>query len=127
MSAKFWRRNGTYPVKTLQEYEYIHNKLAITGLRIIALRTWYLTEELVPLSLFVSVEEKRKIVEVLLSNKPSLPSKSLKRHGLGFGKPTSLQITFRMIYLLLPDKRAGVFFFQILNLNTDFLEKPVTE
>jgi hypothetical protein len=92
---------------------------------------WYLTEELVTLSLFsdsISVEQKRKIVEVLMSYKASLPSKSLKRCGLGFGKPTLPQLPYDTLDDI--SSFAGEEswrLFPILNLDTDFLEKPVAE
>lgn len=96
---------------------------------------WYLTAEMVPLSLFsehVPETCRRKMAAKLLQLKPdndTFKKLPLNRFGTGFGKPvfpdtSSLNKKTTLVDLLTVD---SWFIFKVLNLNSEFLSLPIIQ
>ena len=90
--------------------------------------TWYMTEELILLSLFsdkVTLEEKEKMVEKLKCFKRVNGFQN--RHGTGFGKPVLPQIKENKLNLSEYVGASSWYFFTMLGIETEFLNLPVDE
>ena len=88
--------------------------------------TWYLTEELILLSLFseqVTLEEKEKIVKKLKSFEKINEFKN--RHGSGFGKPVLPEVSKDNLNLEAFMGASSWFFFTLLGIDSNFLDLPV--
>ena len=118
-------------IKTLLKYSCVNKPIAESALRAFERHHWYLTAELVPLSLFdndvVPDVERHALAQQMLAVKPDVPrTQPLDRFGTGFGKPT-----FPMVdgSTRLADLASGDSWFMINSLEIDasFLELPVSE
>ena len=98
------------------------------ALKAISLHMWYLTQELVPLSLFshsVTSQEKMNIARAILSSERY--DDLQKRDGTGFGKPMFPSVpkdNANLSDFIGPDSR---FFFRVLNIKSDFLLESVED
>ena len=118
--------------KLLQDISSFTEKDKLVGnsaLKSLKNHLWYLTEELVPLSLFsneISQKEKTKMVEAIISFK-TFP-KPQNRHGTGYGKPTFPKIlninNINLQQFIGPDSHQ---LFSILRINESILSVPVDQ
>ena len=120
-------------LKALKEYEVIDSVAANTALKAFSNHLWYLTQELVPLSLFcssVNNEAKEEMREKLLQKnaKPSTTS-STSRFGSGHGKPIMPKVTQEVIEGGLSQffTENSKHFFEIAKIPYNFLDKPVSD
>jgi hypothetical protein len=83
--------------KLLLHYKEVDKTISESAVRAFGRHTWYLTAEMVVLSLFsndVPADERRALADALLAIKPDVPLLAPKnRFGTGFGKPKPVQIT----------------------------------
>ena len=111
-----WKKIYTYPDK----------KVSISLQKSFSNHTWYLSEELILLSLFsnkLSLTEKENITEKLKSYEKV--NGFTNRHGSGFGKPILPQVNENELSI---EKYVGTsswYFFTILGIDTTFLDHPV--
>ena len=102
--------------------------IASAALKALKGHLWYLTQELVPLSLFSSsVDDETKSELVLEMKKHPVNNRLNHRHGTDFGKP---------VFPELPDEQKSLVdfvgedcwgFFRILKIDTSFLDSPVSD
>ena len=115
-------------IKSLYHFKDIDSVAASAALKSLKNHMWYLTEELVPLSLFsplVPNEEKTEIAEKLSAVCKETHERD-NRHGTGFGKP---------LFPVIPPEadlelvnfvgKDSWIFFDCLKMNSSFLEKSV--
>lgn len=114
-------------IKDLRSYEIEDPTIAKAALTALNRHMWYLSEELIPFSLFssdVTESEKMKIVEEIC--KYNFDASNTKRIGQSYGKPF-----FPKIPQDVPEDLSffvgedSVIFFQILNIDTSFLKVPI--
>ena len=114
----------------LLEYEKIDRSISSSALKAFQRHLWYLTSEMVPLSLFsdmVPTTDKENIAKKLLEIKPDdttiLPQ---ERFGTGYGKPKFAAMTGHT-RISLSDFVAGDswFFFHLLEIDPKFMDYPV--
>ena len=112
-------------LQRLQEYSSVDADSASTARRAFSNHLWYLTPELVPLSLFSdSVEEevKTEFAEALLQQPRS---DETTRHGKGFGKPSLPRIDGNSPLHLPSFCGQGSWnFFKLLKIDSSFLTHP---
>ena len=113
----------------LLEYKAVDASISLSALKAFGRHLWYLTAEMVPLSLFsnkVPAEEKRSIADRLLSIKPSeIPNSPVNRFGTGYGKPkfpTNISHSTTLTNLIDQD---SWFFFKLLQIDSEFLALDV--
>ena len=120
--------NDVKLINTLLEYQQTDPTVATAALKAFSNHMWYLTEELVPLSLFsssTSDETKQLLVDEI--KKHSESSSRCKKVGTDFGKPCFPEIPTKKVCLKTfvgPDSWA---FFRIAKINPSFLEVPITD
>ena len=119
--------NDVQMVNVLLKYKEVDKDVATAVLKALSGQAWYLSQELVPLSLFSSTIDnavKTEIVQEMLKHPVSRKLK--QRHGTEFGKP---------VFPLLPDAECSLInfvgedcwgFFRILKIDPSFLEIPVS-
>ena len=115
-------------VKTLHQFKQVDATVASSGLKKLQLHLWYLTEEMVPLSLFddrVTDTEKAKIASALLKTKVSDVSVPKKRKGNG--KPIFPADVNENSSLADLTGEDSWYFFQLMEIETGFLLKDVEE
>jgi len=105
--------------------QYSNHETKNAALKAFQNHTWYLTEELILLSLFspkVSDAEKQEITQKLLTCNPSKSFKN--RHGTGYGKPVlpNIQTNSKLSDFVGP---SSWFFFELLNIDTSFLTESI--
>ena len=113
----------------LLEYKAVDASISLSALKAFGRHLWYLTAEMVPLSLFsnkVPAEEKRSIADRLLSIKPSeIPNSPVNRFETGYGKPkfpTNISHSTTLTNLIDQD---SWFFFKLLQIDSEFLALDV--
>jgi hypothetical protein len=125
------------PINTLQlyqnilKYKSINKIISDSAARSFKRHLWYLSSDLVPLSLFssnVSNDEKRQMADKLVSLKPMEPvTVPRKRFGTGYGKPIlpdSVSSNSKLSDFLNED---SWFFMSSLKINDEFLSLPVQD
>ena len=114
----------------LLEYEKIDRSISSSALKAFQRHLWYLTSEMVPLSLFsdmVPTTDKKNIAKKLLEIKPDdttlLPQECFRT---GYGKPKFVAMTGHT-RISLSDFVAGDswFFFRLLEIDPKFMDYPV--
>lgn len=114
-------------LQNLEHYRQFDEPLVQAALAKFARHTWYLSQELVPLSLFalgLAAEEKQKMADKLLSTSREAVS---TRTGAGFGRPRLPPIPSSIAEADLttfvgPDSWR---FFDMTKIRSSFLTKPV--
>ena len=112
-------------IQSIQKYKHHHPGIGNAALKAIGLHMWYLTEELVPLSLFshsLSDEEKDLVSKKILQSQSS--DSCVQRTGSNFGKPIFPdvpQVTCDLSEFAGKDSWA---FFRILDISPNFLNTP---
>jgi hypothetical protein len=116
--------------RKLKDYAQINPVISASAVTAFGRHLWYLTSEMVPLSLFcpdVSNEEKDRMSRELLNCKPADMSViPVNRYGTGFGKPAfpDLRTVTRLSDLIDSDSWL---LFRLLDLDTAFLSRPASE
>ena len=120
-------KNDMTLIENLKSYDIVDDIIANSTLNAMNRHMWYLSEELVPLSLFsesISDEVKRKISKKISSCSCSVSYS--KRIGESFGKPF-----LPIIPKVLPQDLSffagqdSLWFFRILDIDSSFLDVPV--
>lgn len=119
--------NDLMLLQRLTEYAMVDADSARTAHKALSNHLWYLTEELVPLSLFsdsVEDEVKDDIAQVLLVQ--PIDGKTA-RHGKGFGKPNlpmlKMDDTLDLVSFF---GQNSWHFFKLLKINSSFLGQPAS-
>ena len=124
-------QNDLQMINDFALYEAIHPKIANTAKKALSLHLWYLTEEVLPLSLFsnsLDNETKEEIIKVMLATEKSFSKEKSKRHGTSYGKPTFPKYPKTKVTELCSFAGAECWrFFTILGISPDFLKLPVLE
>ena len=123
-------RNDLELICSFIEYQKTEPTIGYAALNAMKGHMWYLTEELVPLSLFsssVTNESKKKMVDKLqLVSFEDVESST--RHGTDFGKPVFPEVPIEHATELSTFiGRNSWIFFRILRLDHSFLNLPVEE
>lgn len=122
-------QNDLQLYKNLTHYRMVDEEVADAAIHGLKLQSWYLSEELVGLSLFdetLPVEVKSAVAESMLQFVP-MSNRLPNRHGRAFGKPCSpedISFTTQLCDLVGPNSS---FFFKALNLSPDFLGEPSSD
>lgn len=115
-------------IKTLHRYKQIDSTVASSALKKLQLHMWYLTEEMVPLSLFdddVAKEDKMAIAETLLKTEES--STSIPKKRKGNGKPSFPPLVNQDTSLADLTGEDSWYYFKLLSIETEFKKKDVED
>lgn len=114
---------------SLLQYNAVNSTVASSALSAFKNHLWYLTAEMVPLSLFsqlVPATERRELADRLLAIEPSTaPAKPVKRLGSGFGKPvfpSEITESTKLADLIGPDSWYTI---HILEIDMSFFAEDV--
>ena len=122
--------NDLMLIKGLSDYSVVDRKCTDAARKAFSNHMWYLTQELVPLSLFSSEIEKR-IKEEIATKLLSYEKKPFsERFGSGLGKPKFPEMPKQPVEVLDLSLYVGPSswsFFQALDCSHDFLNKPVDD
>ena len=114
-------------IESIKEYGAYNKAVSDSALKTLGRHLWYLTEEVVCLSLFdhrVPSSEKKEMVKKL---RPFVSNTQLSnRKGEGFGKPTMPDINTVTNLSQLVGKDS-FFIFEALELSIEFIDRPVEE
>ena len=117
--------------QALLKYEVVNREISQSATQALSRHLWYLTEEMIPLSLFstkVPQLERQELAQRLLEVKPDEPLRTpVNRFGSGWGKPkfpANISLTTRLCDLVGVD---SWFTFHCLQLDDSFLALPVSE
>ena len=123
--------NDLVLVKTLHKYTCVNKPISESALRAFGRHYWYVTAELVPLSLFdddvIPDVERHALAQQMLAMKPAEKrTQPLHRFGTGFGKPTfpKVDASTHLADLVSGD---SWFIMDSLGIEASFLELPVSE
>lgn len=115
--------------KSILRYELISPLISQSAFKAFSRHKWYLTPEMIPLSLFsdvVSVQQKKLIADALSAVQPDDAVTAPKsRFGTGFGKPVfpaEISTSTELADLVTAD---SWFLFHVLELDADFLALDV--
>ena len=121
--------NDLHLINRVMQYRKTNAAIAGAALNAIGRHTWYLTEELVPLSFFcysVSNDQKQKMAQKL--RKFEVKEACINRCGTGYGKPVLPRVPIAEEN----DLRSFIgqdsyMFFKMLKLDSQFLSLPVKQ
>ena len=117
-------------IKKIAIYRSINETISESAFSAFTRHLWYLSSEMIPLSLFSSSVpdcERKAVAQMLLTRRPiDCRNQPSKRHGTGYGKPTFPVINERTRLCDLVDEDSW-FLFKVFEINTDFLSNPVSE
>ena len=116
-------------LKALKRYEGVDKVCAEAALHAFSNHLWYLTEDLILLCLFCSTTSNtvKEAIRIRLLQSDDIRGKS-NRHGCAYGKPKMPELTeehFEGSEFNFVTARSNIFF-EIMKLDKDFLEKPVS-
>lgn len=113
----------------LLSYEVVNPDISRSAIRAFKRHLWYLTAEMVPLSLFsgkVPPDEKQAMADRLLAFKPNKEILApCDRFGTGFGKPRFPEDINKSTTLADLISQDSWFTLQLLQINTEFLTEKV--
>jgi hypothetical protein len=122
--------NDLQLLRRLRQYEMVDKNISESAVRAFNRHMWYLTAEMVPLSLFstlVPPSERQAIADALLKVQPASELRSpLNRYGTGWGKPqfSVVDLSTQLCDLVTVD---SWFIMYLLQIDSSFLHPPVSE